>query len=220
MEYNNIINCNSINWIVKRMKEMQENITKKNSLQFLLEESNQCFSQMRHYDITGLSLAKFAFSFYSAIATISFVMERYFFYGRETPLIEIFLGFLLVLTFFIGIMIIMMLVNNRKYFVLVARQVNSIRKTFLDTVRTCGIDFENFLPTETTMPIALNIRSTHLLRIFLFSLINSVTLAFAGFFILRYFCLTLIHFYLIVPLLFVLSLLLEIFYIRKALKGN
>lgn len=199
---------------------MQGNTIKEGGLKFLLEEFNQCFSQMRHYDDTRLSLAKFAFSFYSAVATISFAIERYFYYEQQTRSIELFLGFLLVLTFLIGLMIIIMLVQNRKYFVLVARQVNSIRKMFLDMVRTGGITFENFLYIETTKPVASNIRSTHLLLIFLLSLINSATLVFAGFFILRYFSSALIYFYLICSPLFILSLLIELFYIRKTLKGG
>jgi len=175
---------------------------------------------MRHYDNTRLSLAKFAFSFYSVIATISFAMERYFYYELKTFSIEIFLGFLLTLTFFIGGMIIVMLIQNRKYFVLVARQANSIRKMFSDTIKTSKIIFENFLYTDTTKPVALNIKSTHLLLIFLLSFINSVTLAFAGFFILRYFKSTLILFYLIMPSLLVLSFFAELFYIRTALKAD
>lgn len=87
--------------MVKRMKEIQEYPPEQEeNLKFPSEEFNQCFSQMEDYDETGLSLAKFAFSFYSAVATVSFAMGRYFYHEHKTRSIEIFLGFLLVLTFF------------------------------------------------------------------------------------------------------------------------
>lgn len=196
------------------MKEEKTN-PKDESIRFLLEEFAQCFSQMRHHDEMELSLAKFAFSLYSAVATVSFALGQYF---RETPSIRIFLCGLLLLTFFISFMIIMMLVRHRISFVYVARQVNSIRKTFLSIPGSGKAVFENFGIVDTRKPEPYYLRSAHLVLILLLSLINSITLAFAGFFLLQYSSSPPLFFCVIMPLLFGLSFLAEISYIRKELK--
>jgi len=90
--------------------------------------------------------------------------------------VHLFLSGLLILTYVIGIMLIYLLVRNRLYFVRVARQTNSIRKLQLSKL---NFDFENFLFTDTTKPIPFNIKSTHILLILLFILINSIVLGFA-----------------------------------------
>ena len=62
------------------MEKTSQNQIDTKGTDYLIQEYNQCFSHMRHYDELKLSLAKFAFSFYSAIATVSFALERYFYY--------------------------------------------------------------------------------------------------------------------------------------------
>lgn len=187
------------------------------SLKFLLKDFDQCFSSMRHYDNMELSLAKFAFSFYSAIATISFALSQYF---RETPLVEVFLGGLLFLTFSIAFMITVMLVRYRVSFVYVSRQVNSIRKTFLEMIRPNTITFDNFCLARVDKPKMYYTRSAHFMLIFLLLLVNSITLASVGFFILRYFSSPSLYFCIAMPFLFFISLSFEIFYIRKELKRD
>lgn len=161
----------------------EKNITKEN-IEFLLEEFKQCYEHMRHYNNTKLSLAKFGFSFYSAIATVSFALERYFYIEKSINSVHLFLAGLLCLAYLIGIMLIYMLLQNRLYFVKVARQTNSIRKTCLFRL---NFEFKNFLPTETSNPYPLNFRSTHILLILLFILINSILVGFALVFGLLYF---------------------------------
>jgi hypothetical protein len=139
---------------------------------------------MRHYDNVKLSLAKFGFSFYSAIVTVSFVLERYFYIEKSIKSVHLFLAGLLCLAYLIGIMLIYILLQNRLYFVKVARQTNSIRKA---CVSQLNFDFKNFLPTETSKPHPLNLKSTHILLIFLFILINSILVGFALAFVLLYF---------------------------------
>jgi hypothetical protein len=185
------------------------------SLRFLLEEFNQCFSQMRHHDEMELSLAKFAFSLYSVVATVSFALGQYF---HETPSVRIFLCGLLLLTFLISFMVIVMLVRHRIYFVYVARQVNSIRKTFLSIPGSGRVVFENFGIIDTGKPKLYYWRSAHLVLILLLSLINSITLAFAGFFLLQYLSSPFLFFCVMMPLLLVLSFLAEISFIRRELE--
>ncbi len=162
----------------------KDKVTLKENFKFILEEFNQCYEHMRHYDNVKLSLAKFGFSFYSAIATISFVLERYFYIEKSINSVHLFLACLLCLAYLIGIMLIYMLLQNRLYFVKVARQTNSIRKACLCQL---NFDFKNFLPTDTSKPYPLNFRSTHILLILLFILINSILIGFALPFGLLYF---------------------------------
>jgi len=162
----------------------KDKMTFKEDLKFILDEFNQCYEHMRHYDNVKLSLAKFGFSFYSGIITISFVLERYFYIEKSVNSVHLFLAGLLCLAYLIGIMLIYMLLQNRLYFVKVARQTNSIRKACLCQL---NFDFKNFLPTDTSKPYPLNFRSTHILLILLFILINSILIGFALPFGLLYF---------------------------------
>jgi len=162
----------------------KDKMTLKEDLKFILDEFNQCYEHMRHYDNVKLSLAKFGFSFYSGIITISFVLERYFYIEKSVNSVHLFLAGLLCFSYLIGIMLIYMLLQNRLYFVKVARQTNSIRKVCLSQL---NFDFKNFLPTETSKPHPLNLRSTHILLILLFILINSILVGFALAFVLLYF---------------------------------
>ncbi len=182
---------------------------------FLLEEYSQCFSQMRHYDTVKLSLAKFAFSFYSAVAAVSFGLERYFYYELKTKGVDLFLGLLLFLTFLVGFLILVMLARYRKYFVLVARQVNGIRRYFFDIMGSKEGKLRNVLYTDSSKPVGLNVKSTYLLLMFLFTLVNAVTLAFACFFMLRY-CRA--GSWLVIVILFLASLAFQSLYIRAELK--
>jgi hypothetical protein len=154
----------------------KEKIILREDFKFILEEFNQCYEHMRHYDNVKLSLAKFGFSFYSAIATISFVLERYFYIEKSINSVHLFLAGLLCLAYIIGIMLIYMFLQNRLYFVRVARQTNSIRKVFLSQL---NFEFKGFLSTDPLRPYPLNFKSTHLLLILLFILINSIMVGFA-----------------------------------------
>lgn len=197
---------------------MKNQINGEEAVKFLFEEFNQCLSHMRHYDNLKLSLAKFAFSFYSAVAAVSFSLERYFYYELKTESVHLFLSLLLFLTFLLGLVILVMQARYRKYFVLVARQVNSIRRYFLQTVKAGMIDFENLLQTDPKKPTALNVKSTYLLLAFLFSLINAIALGFAGFFILSYLEFCAKYLYSVPTILFVVSLFSEGYYLKRELR--
>jgi hypothetical protein len=207
------------------MEKTSQNQIATQRTDFLIEEYNQCFSHMRHYDELKLSLAKFAFSFYSAIATVSFALERYFYYELKTRSVDVFLGLLLVITFLVGLLILVMMVRYRKYFVLVARQVNGIRRYFFAEINHAGEKVQNALHsyTDPEKPIAYNKKSTYLLLAYLFSLINSIALVFACFFILRYFDFLASHpsvSVIILFVLFIISLLSELLYLREQLKES
>ncbi|HEX7575018.1 MAG TPA: hypothetical protein VF360_01465, partial [Candidatus Methanoperedens sp.] len=151
------------------------------SLSFLLGEYNQCYEHMRHYDNTRLSLAEFALSFYSIIATIVFAILEYY-SEKMNNYIYLEIGLFLFFVSFSGFLIINMLAQNRADFVKVARQVNSIRKELIALNR---ISFKNFLYVD-SFPNAYNSKSTHILLLYFVSFVNAVFFSFAIFFILSY----------------------------------
>ena len=195
--------------------ENTTNNKKVNNSPFLLEEYNQCFSHMRHYDSLKLSLAKFGFSFYSAVAAISFGLERYFYYELKMKSVDLFIGLLLCLTFLMGLLIIVMMARYRKYFVQVARQVNGIRAYFFQSLKAQSAGPENLLYDDPNKPIVFNIKSTYLLLDFFFSLINGIALGFSAFLILRYFDLSS---YLFIAVLIIVSFLAQLYYLKKKLQ--
>lgn len=184
---------------------------------FLMQEFNQCFTQMRHYDSKRITLAQYAFSFYSAIVTATIALNKFFYYERNIYNIDFSLTLLLLLGSVIGFAIVVILVRNRIYFVMVAKQVNSIRNTLLNLSSLSQIKFDNFCPTNTNKPKLYNVESTHLKLIFLLSLINSVFLCFAGFFMLRFTDGPTWLYFLVLPILLLVSLYAELHYTRKKL---
>lgn len=159
----------------------ENKLTATDSLSFLLTEYGQCYEHMRHYDETKLSLAEFAVSFYSIIATIVFAIVQY--YPDKSNDISMYLGLFLFFISVAGFLIIAMLTKNRAYFVQVARQVNSLRK---ELMALNVFNFQNFLYTDTNTPVPYNPRSTHVLLLYFFSFVNAVFFSFGIFFTLSY----------------------------------
>ncbi len=162
---------------VKTLARKEEMVMK-----FLLEEYSQCFSQMRHYDNIRISLMAFVFSFYASIGTVAFAVYQ-FFSEKKLSAAHGFLGLLSLFAFSMGLIIVLMLTKNRKYFVLVARQINEIRNVFFPRETS---DLKVFLPTDSSQPIKFDLRSTHLLSISLLLLIDSFAMFFAVFFLTSY----------------------------------
>jgi hypothetical protein len=133
---------------------------------------------MRHHNDMKVSVTKFAFSFYSAIASVSFLFYKYLGLQSENGEdVSFFIGLLLFISFSVGLYFIAFLIQNRKYFVDVARQVNSIRKTYLNY--DLEGSFNNQLYVDTLKPKGFNPKSTYFLTITLISFINSLTIAFS-----------------------------------------
>lgn len=150
-------------------------------IKFLLEEYTQCFNQMRHYDNIRISLMAFAFSFYASVGTAAFAIYQ-FFSEEKLSDSQRFLSLLSLFVFSIGLIIVFMLAKNRRYFVLVARQINGIRNTFFPK-EWSDFKFRNFLPTDPDKPRKFDLKSTHLLSISLLSLLNSFAMFSAIYFL-------------------------------------
>lgn len=143
--------------------------------EFILSEYQQCFEHMRHYESIAQDLLKFSFTYYSAIITLSLGIYQFYYNKLNTynPSL-LFIAVLLILSFIVGNLIILLLARNRKYFIDVAHQVNSIRSYFIKD----KVVFENVLPTDVTYPKLVNLRSSQFLIFDVFLAINTVILFF------------------------------------------
>jgi hypothetical protein len=93
--------------------------------EYLLKEYELCFEQLRFYDERHESILKYMFSLTSAVATAQFAVYQ-FLHGATVG----FFGFealLSGLVFIATLLMFMALLQNRLYFVYVARQLNAIR---------------------------------------------------------------------------------------------
>ncbi|SRR6266542_4551523 len=93
--------------------------------EYLLKEYELCFEQLRFYDQRQESLLKYAITLTSAIATAQFAIYRLL----HDSVVEFFqCSAILSSLVFIGILLLFLaMLQNRLYFIYVARQLNAIR---------------------------------------------------------------------------------------------
>jgi hypothetical protein len=99
--------------------------------EFLLKEYELCFEQLRFYDKREESILKYTFSIVSVVGTALFAVYKYL-EEKRVPFPFGALAALSVLLFFITLLLFLAAVSNRYYFVTSARQVNAIRKYYLE----------------------------------------------------------------------------------------
>ncbi len=114
--------------ILKATTETGTTFDENTSIEFLKSEYNQCFNQMRHYDVVAQSFNKFALTGYVAVIS---GLSALFKFLEAAAYRDIVIGGLSLVAFFVGLVMLDFMVRNRVYYVIVARQVNSIRKYFL-----------------------------------------------------------------------------------------
>jgi hypothetical protein len=140
--------------------------------EYLFKEYEFCFEQLRFYDTRHESLLKYTFSLTSAVATAQFAVYQLL-HGATVA----FFGcgaILFGLVFIATVLLFLAMLQNRLYFVYVARQINAIRG-YLMEVAAEGFK-KNQMYTSTDFP-ALKILSLQTLQIFGTALISS---GFAG----------------------------------------
>lgn len=148
---------------------------------FLLVEHGKSLDLIQHYDNLRVSLMKFAFSYHSVVAAVILAVYRYQVLKEKSLITQLFPIFFLFLAFLVGVVIVLMLTQNRKYFVLAARQANTMRG-ILFSRGSLDSKIESVLPTNPEEPKAFNSKSTHLITIFLLVAVNSISLSFATLF--------------------------------------
>jgi len=140
--------------------------------EYLYKEYELCFEQLRFYDTRHESLLKYTFSLTSAVATAQFAIYQLShvtsvaFFGCGTILFG--------LVFIATLLLFLAMLQNRLYFIYVARQINAIRGYLMD-VAAEGFK-KNQMYTSTDFP-AMKPLSLQTLQIFGTALISS---GFAG----------------------------------------
>jgi hypothetical protein len=136
---------------------------------FLDTEYQVCFEQLRYYDTRQEELLKYLFTVTSATATAQFAVLQFLtkpsalFYGAQ--------GFLFSVVFMASVLLYLMMLQNRLYFVFIARQINAIRKHKLKTEVPEFTD--NQLYTSTSFS-AFKLSSVHTMQMLGAALISAL----------------------------------------------
>ncbi|MEW6381773.1 MAG: hypothetical protein AB1611_19530 [bacterium] len=123
---------------------------------FLYKEYELSFEQLRFYDNRQMDLLKYLFTLTSSVATAQFAIYEFL----KSPTKGFFLcqTFLSSVVFIASMLLYLSMIQNRLYFVFTARQLNALRKFFLETEAT---DFKsNELYTSVDFP-AISPSSVH-----------------------------------------------------------
>jgi hypothetical protein len=143
--------------------------TDMDSSSFLLTEYQACFEQLRYYDTRQDDVLKYLFTLSSAVATAQFAVLKLF--GAPTEWFFAAQSFLSLIVFVASVLLYLMMLQNRLYFVFTARQINAIRKYMLETE---AANFtQNQLYTSTSFS-AFKLRSVHTFQLLGTALISSL----------------------------------------------
>lgn len=149
---------------------------------FLLVEHGKTLDLIQHYDNIRVSHMRFAASYHSVIGILVFAIYRYLYLSDQQSNavaheVPIFLGIFLMISFLVGIASVAMLAQNRSYFVIAARQANTIRGTLFKR-GSLASSIQSVFPTNPDEPKMFNPKSTHLVTLFLLGIVNSISFAF------------------------------------------
>jgi hypothetical protein len=136
---------------------------------FLLTEYEACFEQLRYYDTRQDDVLKYLFTLSSAVATAQFAIFKLF--GAPTEWFFAAQSFLSLIVFVASVLLYLMMLQNRLYFVFTARQINAIRKFMLET--EAATFTQNQLYTSTSFS-AFKLRSVHTFQLLGAAFISSL----------------------------------------------
>jgi hypothetical protein len=140
------------------------------TIDFLLKEYSENYTHMRHYDNLSYSYIKYIFTFDLAVLSAGVTIYHYFKDSLAT-IIEP-LGYLFLLGSIIGFFFLGQAVRNRSYYVPVTRQINRIRKYFIENM---DIDLDmSEMYCDPAYPKYFNKVSTYSIGFYIISFLNSV----------------------------------------------
>jgi len=138
---------------------------------------------MRHHGDVSISLAKFIYTILVAVGSGAFALFRYL-EGQTYQYVVV--GSIILFSLVIGKVFLLLMVRNRIYFVIVARQVNSIRNYLLNNMEMDFLKY-NKCYLDPHVPKALNPWSSYLTLLLILSLINGLLGGLGYYFIINYF---------------------------------
>lgn len=140
--------------------------------EYLMKEYELCFEQLRFYDERHGNILRYMFGLTSAVATAQFAVYKFTqgptsgFYACQ--------AFLSVVVFIATLLLYLSMLQNRLYFVYMAKQLNAIRGFLMET--SAGSFKNNQLYSATDFP-ALKPSSVHTFQLLGAALVSSL---FAG----------------------------------------
>lgn len=163
--------------------EPKKLISKDETVEFLTAEYTECFNQMRHYEEVADSYLKFTFGGYPVI--VGGISALYAILDVDYR--NLVVSALLFLTFFAGFAVLNLLLTNRSYYVVVARQINAIRYYFLKNADRIDFLKYNKCYLDAGKPVAYNPTSTSTRLFDIISILNALVGAgFLHFLLLHY----------------------------------
>lgn len=96
---------------------------------FLIKEYELCFEQLRFYDKRQENLLKYLFTLTTSVATAQFAIYKLI--QTIDDRFYVFQIFLSVIVFIASTLLFLSMLQNRLYFIYIARQINAIRGFFL-----------------------------------------------------------------------------------------
>lgn len=123
---------------------------------YLKKEYELCFTQLRFYDDRHAHLLQYLFTLTSAVAAAQFAVYKVL--NGFTPEFFLCQAFLSIVVFVATLLLFLAMIQNRAYFVMIARQINAIRGYLMRTEAEGFLN--NQLYTSTDFP-ALKLFSVH-----------------------------------------------------------
>ncbi len=152
--------------------------------EFLYKEYELSYEQLRFYDQKHSTLQRFVFTLCSSVATALFAILK--FIGSPTTSFYQFQSLISFLLFVATLICYLSLIQNRLYFVFVARQLNSLRGHFLDT-EAQAFRAKNQMYTSTDFPAA-KWSSLHTLQFISVSIVSALFGSIAVYSLNKYYC--------------------------------
>lgn len=139
--------------------------------EYLKSDFEQCFSQMRHYDKTFISVTKMILGGYTAIIVASTALLGI---GLQRRVVLTGIGALLLFASVSATILIDYLMNNRHNYTVVARYVNEIRCNYLKDV---SLDIKNIagMNTDCYEPKHWNKGSSHVKLLNFIAVLNAAS---------------------------------------------
>jgi len=142
--------------------------------EFLIKEYELCYEQLRYYDTRHSEILKYIYTISTASAAAIFAIFKLA--AGATTQFHAYQAFLTTIVYIATLLLFATMLQNRLYFVYIARQINAIRGYMLTT------DAENFknnqLYISTDFP-ALKPSSVHTIQLLGVTLISSVFFGFS-----------------------------------------
>jgi len=126
---------------------------------FLLKEYELCYEQLRYYDTRHSSTLKYLVALTSSMATAMFAIYKVL--GALNNTFYIVLSLLSFVVFIGSILLYLLMLQNRVYFVLTAKQINSLRRYFCEQCH--GFENQLWVSTEISPFKLLSVHSFQML---------------------------------------------------------